>query len=591
MFLTSGVPFFWEDFEAYYVDEIKNPYTMPGILVSALKEFVAPQRLFRIGFANTLRDRPYQRLTDGLLGLLFGNNVIFYRMIKSLVLAATACVLFLMIKRASTSFAFLGVCLYITSPVTWLNLASSMDVAVYAQFSILLSFALFLHVLEKNKSNQITHWIFYSLILLTSQYAVLARNDGRYLAVIFLLTVFFFHKKMLGKHISALVVLLLFEIPILGFIGNIFKENRQPVIDLSSHSSVGLIASLKGAAKNYIFPLHALGIVLVGLFVLAIGIHIVTIIVDKKYSKNKHFAATFIHERSFAFFLWFLFTFIMIVISRGFNYQGLADFTFIECSFFLLPFILFLCYFLCLIKTNFSKPYRTIFIVACTIVMGMQILIVNLPRLNHSRGGWGNYFCAWDNAKKYIEKTTNDALVFTIYAMRYKPFVFWKSRNEVIPSIYVSREHLSEIVQHSEGLFSNLVTSGYIDERGIIQNKFRSLHDASEMIIGETYFDKKEEIFKILSIGFVLPAERSPFCELTYLENKLKTGNFKDIFVVNRGKLNFRDYTKGVSLHNEVIVDGDSGDFYDRFKRIIGRHSKPVIHIYHFRAHDESFSG
>lgn len=584
MFISIGLPLFWEDFEFYYLDELKNSFSIPGIFLTYIKEFFAPKKFFRIGFATKFSDRPYQFLNNSLLGIFFNHHVIFYRIFKSMVLASIAFIMFFVINRISTFFALLGVFLYITSPEVWAALAYSSENTLYAQFSTLISIAIFLKLLEKKHLQQKDLWFSYILILITSQHSVLSKNDARYLAVIFLLTLFLFRRKELRLHLPMLIILLIFEIPILGYVKNFFRGSYSPVINIASHNPLPAIESLKTILKNYIFPLAAMGKMITAVLFFTIGINLFCLLFYKKFLKMNYSETSLLKEWSFIFFLWFICTFIMIAISRSFQYEGLSDISVLECTFFIAPFIIFLCYYACLVKGNLSKRCRYLFVTFCVLLMSVQIIIVNLPRLNHFRGGWGNYFCAWKNAEEYIDKTADNALVLSVNAMHYKPFIFPKSNNEILNCMVIKKERFLKIVEDTDRLFSDLIKNGYIDKSGVIQNEFRRINDGTEMKLADDYISKQAEIYRVIKRDYVvLSGEQSPFCDLEYIETKFMNKGYKDIFLVGSRKFNFRGSSKYVRLIGEMIMDGDCGDLYDRLKRFVGHPPRPMIYIYHFK--------
>ncbi len=65
----------------------------------------------------------------------------------------------------------------------------------------------------------------------------------------------------------------------------------------------------------------------------------------------------------------------------------------------------------------------------------------------------------------------------------------------------VQKRDFLGLVDDPEGLFSNLVVNGYIDESGAIQGKFRALQDASSLEMDSIYANKKAEIYDILQLA------------------------------------------------------------------------------------------
>jgi hypothetical protein len=88
------------------------------------------------------------------------------------------------------------------------------------------------------------------------------------------------------------------------------------------------------------------------------------------------------------------------------------------------------------------------------------------------------------------------------------------------------------------------------------------------------------------------PIIPSPFCDLQYIEKQFKEGNYKDIFVVGRGKLLFSGSSNNVSLVGIKAFEGNCGSLYDyiimkkglleRLKRIFRPQMKNT-YLYHFQ--------
>jgi len=519
LFFTYGFDLFWEDIIFYHLDKTEYPLYVSiaerissglGILSDSFKEMFAFNRLFQVGFGSNVTDRPYQFFTNELLSVIFVDKAILYRIFKALIFAFNTYFLFLLMKRTSLKLALMGVLLYITSSEVWVVVTYSSDVAVYAQFAVLVSILLFLHLLEKKPIRKKRLWLYYFAILLASNYAVLAKGDGRYLAVLFILTLIFFRIKELKFHAPMLTVLLLLQVPVLGYIKKAFTGLPASPLLIASHNTRTIFESLKEILSNFIYPQTALGNVLLMLLYTIILIHLLSII----FKKNERFFvkedknAKYLKERTFFFMMWFVFSFIMIAVSRSFAYDGPHDWAVMEMSFFIGPFIVFLCYYAYMIAGRLRKPFQPVFITLSLTLLAGQILL-NLPRINRFRGGWGNYFCAWKNTEKYIDATADNAMVFTHTEMQYKPFVFRNSNNKII--------------NNSPG--SN---------------------------------------------------------NLAFIEKVFEEKGYGDIFLVKRFGLEFEGESEKVILKNTAVIDGNSGDLYDRLKLMVGRGSRPVIYIYHF---------
>jgi len=62
----------------------------------------------------------------------------------------------------------------------------------------------------------------------------------------------------------------------------------------------------------------------------------------------------------------------------------------------------------------------------------------------------------------------------------------------------VRKEDFSQIGRDEEKLFNNLIKNGYLDEKGIIQDKFLAITHPKEMKLDSAFYDKRERIYQIL---------------------------------------------------------------------------------------------
>ena len=543
LFLTVGFDFFWEDYDAFHIyweksseyqifkdkylpDSIQpSRFTLTlGIGKEFIKQFFAPRRLFKIEFESHSRaDRPYQFLSWDLSKILFGNNVLLYRIFRSLIFAAITCLIFLIIQRTSLAFALFGAFLYMTSTEIWLLFFYAHTRPPYALFAVMLSVLLFLKLTEKDPIRLRDTLPYYFLILLTSNFAVLICHDGRYLALIFFLTILLFRIKELKYHIFPLCILFMMQIPVLGYVKSLFTSGDLSPINFATHggSSSSIFESLRIALINYKHGRNATGSFILTILYIAIATHLVyfvySFVTRKKNAALKNTESTLKRnhkERLFLFFLWFLATFTMSAIARKFRYDGPFNIQLSDLSFFIGPFIILSCYYVFLVSARLKKKYRTIFLSLCLCFFSVQI-VHNLERLNNARGGWGNFFIACQNAKKYVDKTSDNALVLAFSVKHHKPFLFTESNNKI---------------KKTQG-----------------------------------------------------SPKTNPFSDLEFIEEKFEEG-FDDVFVTTKmNEIEFRGTSENVILKDTLRIDGDSGDLYDRLKRFIGRPSKPMRYLYHFK--------
>ena len=139
IFFTYSLPFFWEDIivnnnNSICPINIENPTksqysTM--LLIDSAKEIIRPERLLQISFSFNYNDRPYAFTTYKLLEVFFGNDIVKFRIFKSIFFAINACLMFIIIGRVSRLFALLGTLVYTTSAELWVFLAYNVDIGLY----------------------------------------------------------------------------------------------------------------------------------------------------------------------------------------------------------------------------------------------------------------------------------------------------------------------------------------------------------------------------------------------------------------------------------------------------------------------------
>jgi hypothetical protein len=525
LFFTHGFSFFWEDFDYYHLDKEVYPASqrisptawqeISRISSGYCKEFFKVERLFRIGFGADGHDRPNQPLLWSSLTLIFKDNVLLYRIFKAIIFALNASIIFLIINRVSLILGLFAFFIYLSSAEIWVSLVYSQDAGLYAQCGVILSIFIFLKLIGKKQLRYTDTLFYYIPILILSNFSVLLKGDGRYLAAVFFLTLLFFDRKNLPFHLPMLFLLALFELPVLGFLKKAFVDRNFSPIDIASHNPVPISESLKLIFKNKIYPINALGKFIILLFAVSVLARIL-IAFSRKLGSRDYLTSSETKQgnlmRLYLCGLWFMATFLMSALSRNFAYDGLRSFQINDLGYIIAPGIIFLSYFIYLTFINLRQPYSAIYLFIATILLTSQLLFVNLLRLSSYRGGWGNYFCAWHNAEKYIDETTDNALVIALPEMHYIPFAFRRSNNIV------------EIPPVTE-------------------------------------------------------------CDLRYIESKFIDGKYQDIFVVVsvRDGLKFKGKSKRVILKGLKVVDGDSGDLFDRLKRVIDIPSQPSIYVYHFK--------
>ncbi|MDD5618782.1 MAG: hypothetical protein PHG69_06800 [Candidatus Omnitrophica bacterium] len=544
LFLTWGFDFFWEDldiFHLYWSDStnyqiFKEKYSpnsgnasyfpiLTGILKGYFKNSFSVDRLYQIKFSpHDFMARPYQFLTWDLLKVIFNKKVIFYRILKPIIFAINACIIFLICRRLSLWLAMLSVLLYMTSAETWLSATYINDLGLLAQCAVMLSVLLFIKLTEIHHLRLKNVLFYYFPIILASNFAVLSKGDGRYLAAIFFLTILFFRRKELRFHVIPLIFLFMIEFPLLGYVKKIFTHESFSPINLISHGSTtssSTLSSLITAVNYYEFPKNALGIQLLLILFICIIFQFFIKIPDKNKisSDSLKTSKPILKERLFLFTLWFICTFLMCLRARSFRYgypYELNKFSFqlYDLAFFIAPFIIALCYFIYLIiNSDINVVLKKIFISACVFLMVSQIYS-NIIRLDGFRENWKNYFFVWQNAKSYIEKEKKNALILAFTNLAYNPIAFYNSGNKILSTTSSCKE--------------------------------------------------------------------SEFCDYNFLETRIKDG-FEGIFVLGKNELQFRGSSAKVILQKKEEINSDSKVLYDRLKLISGHKSDALLYLYYFK--------
>lgn len=490
LFFTYGFHFFWEDFDMYRLQKdvsAVNPAlgdsgslfkTLGGFFVEAFN----PVRFLHMGIGQIPADRPYAYLIWSLLTSLFGDTVGLFRIFKSLFFALNACMIFLLIKRINEKLAFVGLMLYLTSSEIWLNMVYSCDMSIYAQCGMLIAILVFLKMIQRNKPH---FWYIsgmYLLVFLASSLSILAKCDGRYLAVLLFCFVLWFRRSDLVYHVPGLTILFLSEIPVLGYFFKAMGFIQYAPIVMPSHDPLPMSATLASWAENFKYPLKAMGVIafIVIAFILVSWIIVWMVRLYSKPRTQPLVEQIRVQEGTALFAAWFLASLVMTAVARNFKYFGPFDIQLIDLSFLVAPFILMLCYFVTLVSLSAQPRFRNVFMTVCIILLAMQG-VFNFFRLNQFRGGWGNYFCSWQNAESYIDSIADNALILSVNRMGYKPFLFRHSHNIVrnaLPPIEASPFGDLRFIeaQFFEGGFKDVFVVGYGPQ------KFREVSDKIRLI-------------------------------------------------------------------------------------------------------------
>ncbi|MFC1709980.1 hypothetical protein ACFL2J_08000 [Candidatus Omnitrophota bacterium] len=537
IFLSSGIGFFWEDFDIFRL-QVKGgvePYGekyLPGfarpsrilILLTIGKEYIMrafnPKNLMQIGFdAYNINDRPYQFLTWDLLRVICNKKALLYRSFKAAIFAINACLIFLIINKASRLFAYLGVILYATSAEIWISALYLSHLGLISQTGVIISVFLFLIILKNRPVNKYNYFLF-ALIVIFSNFAVLTIGDGRYLAAIFILTFLCFRIKDLPGYLAPLGILLCLELPIIGIFRKFFLEMSFSPINLASHpnTQTSVLSSIFMALRHKQFPIHALGKYTLLLFCIVLFVYFVKFSIGAYVSKREVAEETiesrYKKECIFIFLMWFCAAFMMSLRARNFRYGvSLLSFQIYDMAYFISPFILSLCYCCSFLKNRLKATHSTIFIALCTLLIVIQVGF-NINRLYQFRGKSEEMFCSWQNAQEFIKNSSSNALALAFTQFHYKPFLFIDSGNTIL----------------------NTKAS----------------------------------------------CSQSKFCDLSFIEEKLNEG-FQDVYVLSKEELIFRGEGARIAAQKKISIGTQCNDLLGICKKFYRKELKSNLTMYHFK--------
>jgi hypothetical protein len=430
LFFTAGMPFFWEDFIYLGLDKDITPLVPSAHLTLSqlislgayfLDAVCAPGRIFSIGFGAA--DRPMQYIIWNILPVCFGANAFFYHVLKAAAFAINCGMMFILIRAVSPLLALGGALLYMTTVEFWFTECYISDVGIFMQSAVLACVYFFLKLIKKYPIKRFTLACYYLLIFFFCEFAILSKGDGRYLAAIFLIVVLIYKKQPIKAHVTVFSLLFLLHIPVLGFIRKALTRSDITPINIGAHNPHPLPEAVLLIIKNYRYPVQAIGVLVLFCGLCLVCIHIVRSVFIRKEKAPEAPAALLLPEKLVLFALWFGASFSMMAMSRSFDYTGPSDWLLMDCSYFIAPFILFLTHYSYFVASKFQTRASKAILYACLALFIAQAAAINLPRYNRLRGGWGGYFCSWKNAGEKIATLSDNALIFTISTMDYKPFV------------------------------------------------------------------------------------------------------------------------------------------------------------------------
>ena len=193
-------------------------------------------------------------------------------------------------------------------------------------------------------------------------------------------------------------------------------------------------------------------------------------------------------ELVFLFAMWFCAAFFMSMRARGFRYGiGESNFQLYDLAYFIAPFVLFVSYYCLLCLTGLNRKLKKVIVCIFIILFSLQ-LVSNVFRLNRFRGGWGNYFCSRQNAKKYVLGQTDHGLVLAFNGMHYLPFIFTNSSNRIENTTNSPQESEYCDLQYIEKRFEE----GYADIFVLVDHECEFRNNSKRIILKDCIYISSE---------------------------------------------------------------------------------------------------
>ena len=470
VFITQGIPFFWEDCQFIQIREGLNK---PALFLQQLKE-----NSFQINYSS----RPMATVLLDLQSDICGKNVNPNRFFRAFVYSLLTLVCFIFLKRfTSVAFAFFGALFFIFTPENWLQTVYQ-DVGLYSHLFLTSAFLLFLNIYKLKNKSFLKPLIFTCIIFLIFL-STGAKHEGRYAVFVLLIFSLIYYPKAIIDNWWFYLVLLFISIPILGLLGfgNVTKIiNAKVPLELQS--------LIHDFITNFKDPLFTLGIFMWGLLVCALLINL-TISIRRKslfsWLRNN------LSEGLIFSSVWFIFALVFNFLILKWNFQGSRDFSKTYYSFLWMPFLIFV--FTVVYSAYHSLKKNKIFLILVIFAVSVSFL-VNLKNLNQIRGGWGGYWVSLGNLKSFVEQRDDNSLVLITPRHFYPETFFYGSNNKLeMTPLYSNLEYIK--VRYFLGQHRNIYVASFGELNfakdsqmallGAVDNLSGSLYDNLKLFMGK----------------------------------------------------------------------------------------------------------
>jgi hypothetical protein len=139
---------------------------------------------------------------------------------------------------------------------------------------------------------------------------------------------------------------------------------------------------------------------------------------------------------------------------------------------------------------------------------------------------------------------------------------------------HVEKDDFSEIISDTAdtaALFGNLIDKQYIDENGLIQDKFTEISNYSEMSLDSKFNSKKAEIYSVLKRSHTDYSSEMNGIKLVF------PMLLADRLVAQSGGFTIQDPLKCIMQRGEEDFDAKTLDIFEIYEWILPEDSKSVI--------------
>jgi len=419
--LLYNIDLFWED--EIFLDTALSKYeiSINHIGSNFFSALLNTKQFYEVKYL----DRPLHNFMTSVFVYLFGIDVFMIRAAKIFLFSILSVLMFFFAFRVSNNLlaSFLISAYFIVLPENWFINFYAVEALLYANiFTVLavFTFYFFYCVDTINRYWSIVAGIF---IVIFSRVAILIKHQSRtnfFLFSLFLLLTD--SKKLLRpKYFVVILVLLSISFPFFG----VFSFNEST--NLGTHMGINSGNDIFYKFETFFNTLpisfypHAV-FLLISVLILSMALFL-SLKNKQNFSNNE---IRLLRQAVIFFAVWFILETTVLFIGRKLVFEEHSMMRYYYAYLLFPQTLLLFTFAFFLIRLNRNEKWK-VYLNLILVILIFMAVIHNMYRLNHDRGGWGDFAIGWQNVRNYIDSNANNSV---LVAPPWTPF-FFKQNNSL----------------------------------------------------------------------------------------------------------------------------------------------------------------